>query len=199
MAKTPANDTAKSGHNSAQDEADRKVLFFIGRKNYLAALKAKKEADAALKNVAKVIKADLGENGLNQIKVYEQAQTPEGQAKLKADMEAATQAMRFAGMAVNTQVDMFEDLAPLVDRAFAMGEEAGLRGDTLANPYNEASPEGQQFADGWHQGQAALAAGIKKKEAGPELIKAGEPETDDEDPFGDDEEGADPSSLAAAE
>jgi len=45
--KTAANDTAPAGHNSAQEERDRKVLFFIGRKNYLAALKTKKEAATA--------------------------------------------------------------------------------------------------------------------------------------------------------
>jgi hypothetical protein len=185
MAKKPAVQAADNdiGHNSAKDEQDRKVLFFIGRRNYLAALAEKKAADAKLKNVAKTIKADLGENGVNQIKVYELAQTPEGQAKLKADMEAAAQAMRFAGMAINTQTDMFEDLAPLVERAYAMGEEAGLRGDTLSNPYNEGSPEGQQYAAGWHEGQVALFEGIKKLEDRDELIKGGA----DADPFEEDE------------
>jgi hypothetical protein len=175
-----ADNDAPRGHNSAKDEQDRKVLFFIGRKNYLAALAEKKAADAKLKNVAKTIKADLGEYGLDQIKAYEVAQTPEGQAKLKAEMEATAQAMRFAGMAINTQADMFEDLAPLVDRAYAMGEEAGLRGDTLSNPYNEGSPEGQQYASGWHAGQGALFEGIKKIEAkaADELIKG-----PGEDPF----------------
>ena len=54
--------------------------------------------------------------------------------------------MRFAGIAINTQLDIFEDRAPLDDRAFRDGEEAGLRGDSLANPYNEASAEGQAYA-----------------------------------------------------
>lgn len=153
------------GHNSGDlSEKDRKVLFFINRRDYLAALADKKAADAKVKLVGKQIKADLGEYGLDQIKTYEKAQTPEGQAKLKARQEAERQAMRFAGVPINTQLDLLTDLKPLDERAYSNGEEAGLRGDTLSNPYNEASPEGQEYARGWHDGQGALFAGIKKKE-----------------------------------
>lgn len=164
-----------AGHNSGDvSDKDRKVLFFINRRDYLAALKKQKDATAEMKRVGKVIKADLGEHGLNQIKTYEKAQTPEGQAKLKAKQEAERQAMAFAGVPINTQLDIFTDRAPLDERAYRDGEEAGLRGDTLANPYNEASAEGQQYARGWHDGQGALFAGIKKKEeaaSGDELIQ----------------------------
>jgi hypothetical protein len=89
-------------------------------------------------------------------------------------------------MAVNAQVDMFEDLAPLAEKAFAMGEEAGMRGDTLANPFNESSTEGQEFAKGWHAGQHAIFAITKKREeaaASDQLIK-GEGHSDEE-PFAD--------------
>lgn len=175
-----------AGHNSGDvSDKDRKVLFFINRRDYLAAQRKQKEAAAEMKRVGKVIKADLGEYGLDQIKAYEKAQTPEGQAKLKAKQEAERQAMAFAGIAINTQLDIFTDRAPLDERAYRDGEEAGLRGDTLANPYNEASAEGQGYARGWHDGQGALFAGIKKKEeaaSGDELIQAG---GDDGDPFAD--------------
>lgn len=177
----PANDTPAAGHNEP-GEHERKVLFFMSRNAYVKALAAKKLADAAFKNACKTIKADLGENGVDQIKAYEQAQTPEGQEKLNAEIAAKAQALRFAGKPVNYQVDMFEDLAPLAEKAFGMGEEAGLRGDTLANPYNEGSDEGRNYAEGWHAGQAALAAGIKKLE--PEIIKGSD---SDEDPFEEDE------------
>lgn len=171
------------GHNSVDlTEKDHKVLFFINRRDYLAAIAKQKAAAADLKRIGKQIKADLGEYGLDQIKTYEKAQTPEGQAELKAKQEAERQAMRFAGVPINTQLDIFTDRAPLDERAYRDGEEAGLRGDTLTNPYNEASAEGQEYARGWHDGQGALFAGIKKKEAaasGDELIQAG----DDGDPF----------------
>ncbi|TPM89840.1 hypothetical protein [Mesorhizobium sp. B2-1-3A] len=169
-------------------EKDRKVLFFINRKDWLEAMTAKKAADAKVKLVGKAIKADLGKYGLDQIKAYEQAQTAEGLAELKAKRDADLQAMRFAGVPVNTQLDIFLDRAPLTERAYTEGEEAGLRGDTLSNPYNEASPEGQEFARGWHDGQGALFAGIKQKQetAAAEIIKAAD---NGDDPFADDEDG----------
>ncbi|PYE89621.1 hypothetical protein [Phyllobacterium leguminum] len=158
---------AGEGHNSGAvgiSEKDRKVLFFINRKDWIEAMEAKKAADAKVKQVGKAIKADLGKYGLDQIKAYEKAQTPEGIPELKARRDADLQAMRFAGVPVNTQLDIFIDRAPAAERAYGEGEEAGLRGDTLTNPYNEASPEGQEYARGWHEGQGALFAGIKQKQ-----------------------------------
>lgn len=191
---------AGEGHNSGVDADARRVLFFMNRNAYVKALEVKKAADAALKNVGKQIKADLGDNGLSQIKLYELARTPEGEAKIKLQFEAAREAMRWAGLPVSTQADMFEDLAPLDERAFGEGEEAGLRGDTFVNPYDENSHHGRQFKEGWQSGQAKLGEGFKKKAAAAstdELIEGAERETDDdEDPF---EDGAGGSSMAAAE
>ncbi|MCA0032724.1 hypothetical protein [Mesorhizobium sp. B263B2A] len=179
---------AGEGHNSSGDTADldRKVLFHINRQNWLKALAAKKAADAALKNVCKVVKSDLGEFGMTQIKDYEKAQTPEGKAELQAKQAATRQAMAWAGIPVNTQLDMLVDLAPLEERAYQDGLDAGLRGDTLSNPFNPLSAEGQAFEKGWHDGQGALFAGIKKKEeaASDELIHG----DGHEDPFGEEDE-----------
>ena len=185
MAKKPKSavqsETPVSGHN----EDSRKVLFFMNRQDYAKALAAKKSADAALKNVCKTIKADLGEFGLEQIKAYDQAQTPEGQAKIKARIEADMQALRFAGMPVGTQLDLLVDRMPAIERAARDGYEAGLRGDTLANPYNEGSPEGQTYAEEWHRGQGAIFAirELRLKDEAAELIKGSEPSADNDDPF----------------
>lgn len=185
MAKAAA---AVEGHNSGDTaDMDRKVLFHINRQNWLKAMAAKKAADAALKNVGKAIKSDLGEYGLDQIKAYEKAQTPEGKAELQAKRTAELQAMAWAGIPVNTQLDMLVDLAPLDERAYQDGLDAGLRGDTFSNPFNPLASEGQAFEKGWKDGQGALFAGIKKKEeeaSGDELIQAGD---DDGDPFADDD------------
>ncbi len=176
---------AEVGHNGGDlAEQDRKVLFFMNRNAYVKALEAKKVADAALKQVGKTIKADLGEHGMAQIKAYELLQTPEGQEKLKAKMEAESQAMRFAGLPVGTQLDLLDNRTPdRLVKAYRDGEEAGLRGNTLANPYNEASEEGQEFARGWHEGQAALGAGIKKKEAEASTDEHIQGSDVDDDPF----------------
>lgn len=176
---------AEVGHNGGDmAEKDRKVLFFMNRNAYVKALEAKKAADAALKQVGKTIKADLGEYGMAQIKAYELLQTPEGQEKLKAEISAKEQAMRFAGMPVGTQLDLLDNRTPdRLAKAFHDGEEAGLRGDTLSNPFNEASEEGQEFARGWHEGQAALGAGIKKKEAEASTTERIQGSDVDDDPF----------------
>lgn len=177
------------GDNSGElSDQDRKVLFFINRRQYLEALAAKKAADAKMKLIGKAIKADLGEHGMLQIKAYEKAQTAEGKAELQAQQEAERQAMAWAGIPINTQLDIFTDRMPVVERAARDGEEAGLRGDTLSNPFAAESPEGQAYAEAWHRGQSALFAGIRKKDEaaqpvaeGDELIKAGD------DPFEQDE------------
>lgn len=182
--KTAATGPGIGDNSNDLAERDRKVLFFINRKDYLEALAGQKAATSKMKLVGKAIKADLGKYGLDQIKDYEAAQTPEGLAELKARRDASLQAMRFAGVPVNTQLDIFTDRAPLTERAYADGEEAGMRGDTLNNPFNEASTEGQEWARGWHDGQGALFAGIKQKQddaaAKDEIIKSGD---GDGDPF----------------
>lgn len=178
-----ADDAPAAGHNSISDD-DKRVLFFMRRNDYVAALAKKKEADALLKNVGKKVKADLGDNGLRQIKLYEELRTPEGEAKFKAQRAADAQAAAWAGLPVNTQVDMFADLAPLDERAFSDGEEAGLRGDTLDNPYEVNSLHGRQFEAGWQSGQAKLFEGIKKQDAAtaPEhILGSTDPEFPDED------------------
>ncbi|PWJ80607.1 hypothetical protein C7441_112149 [Pseudaminobacter salicylatoxidans] len=157
--------TATAGHNSGISEKDQRVLFFIHRNEHVRLMEAKKAADAALRNHGKQVKADLGENGMRQIKLYEELRTPEGEAKFKAQCAAEAQAAIWAGLPVNTQADMFSDLAPLDERAFRDGEEAGLRGDTYSNPYDQNSHHGREFERGWKSGQAELFEGIKKKEA----------------------------------
>jgi ribosome modulation factor len=166
-----ANETAGVGHNQPNAQ-ETEVLFFVNRRSYLAALEAQKLANKAMKDVGKTIKADLGVNGLTMIKAYEKAQSPEGKAEIQARQEAERQAMGFAGIPINTQLDLLEDRMPLVERAFRDGREAGLRGDTLASPYNEGSAEGQEWIRGWHEGQGDLFKGIKaKEEKAAELIE----------------------------
>lgn len=180
---------AQPGHNSGDlNDNDRRNLFFVDRRFFLKAMEAKKAADAEVKRVGKMIKADLGEHGLLQIKAYEKAQTAEGKAELQGKQEAERQAMAWAGVPINTQLDIFTDRMPVIERAARDGEEAGLRGDTLDNPFATESPEGQAFAEAWHRGQGVLFAGIKKKE---EEAVAPPPTSEDlikgDDPFRDEE------------
>lgn len=161
------------GHNSGEMPAkDREILFFINRRIYNEKLAAKKRADADLKNAAKGVKVDLGETGVDEIKAYEKAQTPEGLAKIQAARAAEDRVLGYLGVPVGTQFDLLSDRTPLKERAFRDGREAGLRGDTLSNPYNDASEEGQSYAEGWHEGQGDLFAGIKKKDDAARALEA---------------------------
>lgn len=175
------------GHNGGDtSEQDRKVLFFMNRNEHVRLVAAKKAADVALKNHGKQIKVDLGENGMAQIKEYERARTPEGKAKIQAEIEAKREAWRWAGLPVNTQADLFGGLAPLDEEAFEAGEESGLCGETYNNPHDINTLAGEKFEEGWKSGQAKLFAGIKKKEAEAstdEVIKGG----GEDDPFADGE------------
>ncbi|MCO6050871.1 hypothetical protein NGM99_13890 [Mesorhizobium sp. RP14(2022)] len=180
-----AQAAAAVGHNSGDmSETDRKALFFLNRDDYWKAMAAKKAADARVKLVGKQIKADLGEHGLLQIKAYEQSQTAEGKAELQAKQEAERQAMAWAGVPINTQLDLLTDLAPLDERAFNDGQDAGMRGETLDNPHDPNTDAGRAYEKGWKSGQEAIFA-IRKKRADEastdELIKGERPATDEED------------------
>lgn len=160
-----SNETAGVGHNAGDLAAkDREVLFFVDLRAYNKALAAKKAADAEMKRVGKVIKADLGDHGLVSIKTFLKAQTEEGAEELRAEAEAKAQAMAYAGSPSGYQFDLLEDRTPLIERAAIEGRKAGLMGDTLSNPYNEGSAEGQAYAEAWHAGQKDLFAGIRAKE-----------------------------------
>lgn len=163
--KAAANEAPGVGHNGGDlAEKEREVLFFVDLAAYRKAIAAKKAADAEVKRVGKVIKADLGEHGMAEIKTFELAQTAEGAAHLRAEAEAKARAMSYAGTASGYQFDLLEDRTPLIERAAIEGRKAGLLGDTLNNPYNEGSAEGQEFARGWHSGQSDLFKGIRAKE-----------------------------------
>ncbi|MBA8822295.1 hypothetical protein BRY73_02940 [Ochrobactrum sp. P6BS-III] len=173
------------GHNSISEQ-DRRNLFFVQRHRYLKALAAKKAADAELKNVGKSVKADLGPNGLDQIKLYEKAKTDEGLQAIKEKLEADRQALAYADIPINTQIDLFDNAGANDEKAYKLGLTAGLEGETLLNPYNEATQDGQDYARGWHEGQGILFAGIKQKEQPEpesELIKGehSDPEFPDEE------------------
>lgn len=161
----PASDrTATADHNAAKPAAmtdeQAQALFFNHKKTYAKALDEKKQTDAKFKNVCKVIKAEGSK--LDDILLAIALESDEGDATLKAKIEAQLRVARWMGSAVGTQFDMFEDRTPSVDKAFEDGKRAGLRGDDAKPPHAAASEQGQKWMHGWHNGQAILAKGFKK-------------------------------------
>ena len=124
---------------------------------YAKVLKAKKAADSDLKDVGKKIKADGLK--LQDIKDYLDAETSEGQEKLRGRLEAIARIARWRAFPIGTQAELFpEGLTPSM--SFTQGKEAGLSGLPATAPDHANHDE---WIKGWHVGQESLAAdGIKQ-------------------------------------
>lgn len=171
------NEAAGPGHNSQMTDDQRQGLTRQHSTRYFSLLQAKKDADAALKNHAKIIKSDLGDNGLLMIKLLKDLETDEGEARFRAEMEAKAQVARWAGMPIGQQGNLFEeDRRPIEDRALEEGKAAGMSGKDAKPPYAPGHPGYDRWMEGWHKGQEVLAQGFKKTPDAP-LLRPAENET----------------------
>jgi ribosome modulation factor len=148
------------------DDQRAKLTFQLKGK-YERVLAAKKAADKALKDVGKEIKADLGKGGLQDIKDMIRLAEPEGEQELKDAMERRARVMRWLGMDVGHQSDMFADTdrRPITEKAFAEGKKAGLAGETHKNPYHQTNDGHQAWNDGYVEGQGVILARMKPLDA----------------------------------
>ena len=178
------------GHNGGPKveltEEQRQALFFNQHlPKYKAALAAKKEADRILKQVCKIAKAELGENAVGDIKLAIEAETPEGEAAIKARMESQARLLRWLGLPVGEQGTLFPtDLTPAVDKARADGKRAGFKGETCSPPHDPSVPQHAAWIEGWHDGQAVLVQTKLRPMPVQEQNKtgdAGAPADDDKD------------------
>lgn len=155
-------DGAKSAPKAAttEDLSDdqRYSLVEQHRGTHERLLAAKKAADAALKNHGKVVKADLGKAGMAQIRAVIEAQTPEGEAAIKARIEQDAQVLRWLGVPIGSQADMFPtDRTPITERAYAEGKRQGLAGEKQSNPHAPSTEASREFLRGFADGQQTLA------------------------------------------
>lgn len=188
---SPAGPGHNSGNAGDLDDEHQQALHLNQHvPSYEEALAAKKKADAELKNVCKVIKSEGG--NLAEIKLTIALRTPEGEKALKATLAYQMRAARWAGLPVGTQVDMFgPDVRPLDERAKQEGKIAGLRGDECRPSYDAASDGYTPWIEGWHEGQAVLAAKIKPMSDSTLLRPEGN-EPDGADAFDSAAEGGEP-------
>jgi ribosome modulation factor len=70
-------------------------------------------------------------------------------------------AVAFSLLPEGEQGSLFPDRRPLDDRAYDEGKTAGLLGKDPKPPYSEASPAGQRWLAGWHEGQKDAAANMQ--------------------------------------
>lgn len=148
--------------NSELTDDERHALHLRHVREYQVGLAAKKKADAELKNVGKRIKAEG--DSVAKVKKTIQAQTPEGEAELRAEMEETLQVLRWSGVHTGDTKDMFpDDRTPAVDRARAEGRRAGMDGQACSPNYDTSVPQHQAWIEGWQEGQGILASAFAKK------------------------------------
>lgn len=148
-----------------------------------------KTAKANRMNHDRLIKSELGEHGLKEIKLLEELETPEGEKEFKARREREMRVARWAGLPVGSQGEFDLDRRPIEEKAFEDGKRAGMKGDDCKPPHAPGTEAFDAWIKGWHEGQAVLAAGFKQKPAdpgAPELLReegkeqAGKPDVFDE-------------------
>ncbi|MCC8945973.1 hypothetical protein H8A97_12910 [Bradyrhizobium sp. Arg62] len=174
MARKKGDGSKGGGASTAQRQTleeltddQRYSLLEQHRQQHERLLAAKKAADAALRNHGKIVKADLGKNGMDQIKCLIEASTPEGEAAIRARIEQDAQVLRWLGVPIGTQSDMFPDTdrTPIAERAFNTGKRQGLAGESCNNPHHVTTEAHREHNRGYAVGQEQLASkGFKKLE-----------------------------------
>lgn len=154
---------AVPGHNSGLTDDQRQALTRQLMAKYQNALQDKKDADAALRNLTRTIKSDLGERGLKNIKLLIQLETDDGETKFREEMEESAMVARWAGLPIGAQGNLFdEDRRPIEERAFEEGKSAGMSGKDAKPPYAPGHVGYDAWLRGWHEAQAVLAQGFGK-------------------------------------
>lgn len=159
MAKTAArsasNDTPPaSGHNLSPDQ--RHALVLLHRRRFKEIDAREKLVKAEKRNLGKVIKADLGDYGLDQIKTLIRMETPEGEAAVTAEIAALRQAASWA-VGEDGQLEMFADKKPVGEtKAFMDGKLAGMDDLALNNPFGAGTSDAEDYARGWQRGRAVM-------------------------------------------
>ncbi len=141
------------------NDEQQQALFFDHKKAYEKALAVKKEADAKLKNACKLAKSELGDQAVAMIKATIEFETDEGEAAVRAKLEATLRAARWMGAAIGSQFEMFEgpDRTPAADRAFEEGKRAGMKGEPARPPYAPELEQYRRWMEGHGVGNEALA------------------------------------------
>jgi len=157
--KDKGGEPAKAGHNSSLTDEQRQALHLNQHvPAYAKALEVKKKADADLKNVAKLIKAEGG--SVSAVKLTLALRTPEGEAAFRAKLAEEHEVAIWNGVGV--QIDLFADeRQPSEDKAYEAGKRAGMSGETAKPPHDPSTPQARRWLEGHADGQAVVSAGFK--------------------------------------
>lgn len=180
------------GHNSGElTDEQRQKLHLQHKGKYEKTLKAKKAADTDFRNACKLAKSELGDHAVLQIKLAIAMDSPEGESKIKERLEAEVQVLRWNGLPIGHQDELFgEDRTPSVEKAFNAGKAAGMAGEHCKPPYDASTPQGQEWIKGHHAGQSVHLNNFKQKVDGDDdedvrlgFLKDKDDAADDADPL----------------
>jgi len=168
--KTRDDSAPQTIENISDDQLQ--ALFFQSKKDYEKNLAIKKKADADFKNCCKRIKAELGKRGVTEIKLAVTLGDENGEAEAKADIESTIRVMRWMGVPIGTQADLFpdNDPTPLTERAYAEGRRHGLAGEPRSNPHHHTTEAARSYEAGFAEGQDVLAADAQGRQLARERI-----------------------------
>jgi ribosome modulation factor len=129
------------------------------RQTYERLTKAKDDAGNALKNFGRIVKADLGKDGMAEIKGVIEGSTPQGETAIKARIERDVRILRWMQVPIGTMEDLFpaNDRTPITERAFKEGKRQGLAGESCDNPHHHTTEAHRSFESGYAEGQTTLA------------------------------------------
>lgn len=154
----PRVETTHHQNSTPLTDEQSHVLVDQAARTYAKALDEKKAADARFKNVCKTIRSDGVK--LQDVKDYLEAESEEGQARMRERVERMARIARWRGFPIGTQAELFPDgMTP--SRSFTAGKEAGLGGLKAEPP---ATANVDEWMRGWHAGQAILGERFKDDE-----------------------------------
>jgi hypothetical protein len=148
------------GHNLEQpalSEDQLKSLALQHLPNYQRKLQIKKDADADVRNYAKLIKAEGGQELLDSVLFGVKIDTPEKELREQMRLQAQMRMADWLGKPIGTQAKMFEDEpvqikpSPDLKRAHMLGELAASKGEQCIPPNNfpPGTEEYNSWIDGW--------------------------------------------------
>jgi len=134
------------------------------RQEYERLLKLKTDHSANFLNFCKETRKLLGDNAIDDIKELIAGKTPEGEARLKAQVERRIRVLRWMEVPIGTHGELFPaiDSAPITERAFNTGRRHALAGDPRNNQHHHTTEAHRSYEAGYVEGQAEkITAGIK--------------------------------------
>lgn len=170
------------GHNSDKRSADEvREGFLQHRKSWLGWQAKLKVVEKFGKDVKAALKAD-GYKVIEMQIADDLAGSPKSEAKIQMQVEDRLRVAQWIGHPMGSQMDLFAqpDRTPLSDRAYDKGKQASMENQAARPDYAPETEAYREYMRGYHDHQATIGKGFKKKPdaaaASAEKESAKEPE-----------------------